>query len=911
MAAPTTPKQIDAGRRVLVALTLLGLLVAGMTATGPAGPALAVTGAVWAGTTTTPIPVDTLLSGGPSATGKAQLLEHLPASGVSGASSWTQSDDMLEGIPDTQACPVSAFVDVRDPSTLSALDGQIEGRPAGAASVPYNTLLCDGSGSLTAVPLVRYVQAAQQIPHAIVIINIMGRADAAAAAVVPDLGTVLAPLGLTGAASGVDFRSNSLSAIGMVGLSVGEAWQVVGATSTAARWSSTAADIHGYFIRNASNRWQFAPMRWAGFDTRSATAWNSNTVTVRASYNPFPGASTATSHTVTLPATYINSSWIPTNGFQLLVLDRSSFREVADGTYTTQAVTSGGAGVNDALDLPELARDLRILGANRAYLVILSSIGAPFGAAVSRTSPTSDARTTARLALADTVGLVGGTPQAILDLTAGQRYSMVTTGTGTAGGYPRPFASESSPEVTPAAGTSAGQLIGALTPGPDNMYWTPDTAGTGAGSSDYLAVVSQGPTSWPHPATAAESTAFAEMASAVGAASPQALRDSYRTAQAANLLASVRALTMPAGEANPSAWTTMRRELVSELADAAAVHSWFSTVQTVVSDAQASSGTAITAAVARVDSELRTQHDIQLASDARTRSAFAAVSTVLTGLGGGLGLLGQSVVKDTLGAVGGAAMAAANLTTNPTESDYALHLDTVEAAIASRTTLALPNEIVALGAQEALVTTDWGRLSTLAAKVAAPSDGDPYYVDSTREAILERTLALTVEVEVQSEALAPFFESLDGTDLRSGDLEDWGPSAADNGDHTFNKYARGASLSWDGWPGAGGFSAQVAGMTPMFTSKYSRPTPLSDAMMTRLTGPADPGGDVSTGGLGVYKPYVFSRLLVHHHVCDAAAVLTTTLPTKTGTQPTYHRVNDDPGVCYVSPVGSGGLLAAW
>ncbi len=276
---------------------------------------------------------------------------------------------------------------------------------------------------------------------------------------------------------------------------------------------------------------------------------------------------------------------------------------------------------------------------------------------------------------------------------------------------------------------------------------------------------------------------------------------------------------------------------------------------------------------------------------------------LLTGLGGAFGILKASGAKDNLGASGGAVLAAVNQATNSTESDYAIKLDDVLANDAAGASVQLPDALIALGAQEALVTGDAGRLSMLAKKISSAPDGNPYFLDTTRQAVIGHAMAENVEAATEGSLLSPFFDTIDAVKLRSSDLLDWGPTAGWDDGHTFDQYNLGHSLSWDGWVGTTGFSATVAGMTPMFTGGESQPIPLSDATMNSLIDTPD-ASDMDGGGLGIYKPYVFSRLLTHHRLCDATATWTVI----SGHSSHTYFVNDDPGSCYLGTVGANGLL---
>ncbi len=364
---------------------------------------------------TAPVPVDTQLSGGLSATGRPQLLEHLPASSTSGPSQYTQIDDVLEGLPDSQTCPVSAFVDVRDPSTLSAINGSLLGRAAGSSSQPGNLWLCDAAGNVTASPLAALVSKIAAIPHAIAVINIMGRSTGAGPVKVPDLGTALAPLGFTQAVAGLDFGSWTLSGIGMSGLPVGQAWQVGAPTSTAANGTPAGADIRGYFIRNADNRWQFAPMRWASYNTHNGGGWNSNLISVYAPGNTQLGGTTGGAYPATLPASYPGIPGTPVGGFQLVTLSRSTLALISNRVFVTRMV-NGPTPALGAFDLPSLAAALRSAAADPSQLVFLASVGAPFNNALALTISASDPATVAREGLAEAVQAAGGSPQAIEDL---------------------------------------------------------------------------------------------------------------------------------------------------------------------------------------------------------------------------------------------------------------------------------------------------------------------------------------------------------------------------------------------------------------------------------------------------------------------------------------------------------------
>jgi hypothetical protein len=821
---------------------------------------------------TTPVPVDTALSNGPTASGQHEIVERLPASVVSGTTTYTQSDQYVLGIPSDEPCAASLFLDVRDPDTLAGITPRLLGVSSGR-SYPIRINLCDGTGSLNASVATGYIQAITQIPHAIAIVNVVGKVQHTPGFVtvsgsIPGLAALLAPLGFTSAVDGLTFGGDTggavLSGVGGTGLPAGRAWQVsAGMASVPAATKPTAANVHGWFVRTSAGHWQFAPMRWAAVDTSSTSSWNSNGIRLDVPADPRPGFAIGQTFTGALGAG--DGYETPVGGFQLVVLDPETLTLVRNTVYATRfAIGPNGrnpAGPDpdsDPGDLPALV-DALASYAGTPDLVVLQSIGAPFTGAASRNSAPANARATQRVRLAEAVRALGGTPQAVLDLGSTDNYALVTTGD------LRVPAQESSPQVTP--GTN-GRVVTALSPAPVGQFYTPQAMATmGSAGTDLLVSISTASAAWPHPANADESQAFASIASALNT-TPTAFRDQYRTSQAASLKIQLDQLTAPTTGA--IAWTTMRNELDTELTRAIAVHAWFGDMADVVAATQTAAASQVSAAVAALDSELRTDYAIDLASTAASRKAYTVASSLLTSIGGVLGLMEEKVVKDSVAAFTGILLAGAQSSVvDPTEPGYQVGLDQLVGETADQVAKQLPDQLVGLGNLEALVSTDYLRLTTMYLKVASPPSGSAYYLDTTTKAMLVASQQDVAKAAIYAAVVHAYFETYPGYRMPTPNLLDWGSKALFNllgNKLSFGRYGN-ASTSSDVWPQPGTtYAVEPTGLAPMFSSDGSSPTPMSSALLATIT------GSVDSGGLGVYRPYVLSRWAAQHRPCDLTAL---------------------------------------
>jgi hypothetical protein len=172
------------------------------------------------------------------------------------------------------------------------------------------------------------------------------------------------------------------------------------------------------------------------------------------------------------------------------------------------------------------------------------------------------------------------------------------------------------------------------------------------------------------------------------------------------------------------------------------------------------------------------------------------------------------------------------------------------------------------------VTTDYGRLAAMYTRVHAAATGSAYFLDTTTKAMLMTSQENVATAAIYESVVHAYFETFPGYRMPSSRLGAWGEHAVISGlttKATFDRYGT-TSLSADEWPQSGSgvfttFALEPMSLSPMFNDyNNSRPTPMSNALLTTIT------GSVDSGDLGVYRPYVLSRWATQHAPCDLTAL---------------------------------------
>jgi len=298
----------------------------------------------------------------------------------------------------------------------------------------------------------------------------------------PQLAAALAPLGVTNEAGAVLMPIFALSAVGIHGLSYGQAWQraeiLPGFTAPPA---PPAASINASLVPDVNGRYVLTSYGYVVYND-DATAAGQPGISVGGHFYPQPRP---------LPPNPLSPS-----GFQVLVVNRQTLAEISNTSYCLQ----------DCNGLQSMTAALDQVGGNEGLMAFIRSYGPdPAPAALFGSDPASAALIPQVAAFAGAIRAVGGTPQALFGLAAkaSPAFHLVGAASPPATTLLPPYVAPEAASTIPGQG-SQPDLTGVLAPGNRGMWYGPVSDATLPGIDleiyNQLATITQPPTPWPVPA---------------------------------------------------------------------------------------------------------------------------------------------------------------------------------------------------------------------------------------------------------------------------------------------------------------------------------------------------------------------------------------------------------------------------
>ncbi len=249
------------------------------------------------------------------------------------------------------------------------------------------------------------------------------------------------------------------SFIGIKGTNSGQAYQV-------GRLGQASLSLDGYFAPDSSSNYAFIQTDYASFEVNPSKSLNAPS-------------------TVTIGNRVIASSQpnaCPGGGFLLAIVDRASLEATFSQSYCTLADTPEHSITQQQALAQKLTQEQQ--GGARQDMIFLVS----FGQAHNGASP--DAADFARLA--QMIGYIGGTYEAVYAMNAGDTYSLVTSSTSAFA------AGEAGSQIS--SSEASGVLKGELGRGRLGNWYAPITSTTGVGNLGLYQILSQPAEAFPIPA---------------------------------------------------------------------------------------------------------------------------------------------------------------------------------------------------------------------------------------------------------------------------------------------------------------------------------------------------------------------------------------------------------------------------
>ncbi len=292
--------------------------------------------------------------------------------------------------------------------------------------------------------------------------------------------------------------STQVGSVGSTAMQSAESYSLVGIGAVGAgngfeRWSGNVpgnADVAGILVRDSLQQFGFT-YQYVPFETRTSA-----------------DSSTAAPDSIVIgDAIYSLPSALPdanSGGFHVLVLDRSTLAPISHKLYLVNH-----SGTRDSTQVKAMGNDLYAIAKTFDKLVIVTGVGV---------LPTMRSFKTDAQKVEWAVDLLGGTPGVIPKLTAGNTYSLVGIGPGTA--YPKDhwrLPEANYPIVSVAASSVETPGLEANIRGflkKDRQGWFVPVLSNPGGSTvgiDYslLSIALQEPVPWRGPDTEAEKDAYA------------------------------------------------------------------------------------------------------------------------------------------------------------------------------------------------------------------------------------------------------------------------------------------------------------------------------------------------------------------------------------------------------------------
>ncbi len=623
----------------------------------------------------------------------------------------------------TAGCAIALWILGLDRVTLQPLHGQGEMVP-----------LCTPAERATLTA--KLADATRGDGHAIVVLNTLDRSGPAPT-VPADLFRVdaLRRLGFTddqlttSASFGrpLDLASDALSAIGVVGAAPGEGWWSVGSRTGTDPARTARAGLTGQMVIDTHSRYRFVSLAAQQLDVSA-----DGSITIDGVRTRPPGAGTGVHLAI-----YIRNSlarpWV--NFFYRL--DGGAEQAARNMTLLTAAV-------NTWRTRPDA-------------LIVLTTNGGLSAA------PADHA---IRVRLAAAVQTIGGTPDAIFNLTGAENYSVVTVGAPDAA---RPAPIEASPELQPGYYDPATPIRALLTPSTTNQWVTPKVGGSGANPYAFELTLATSARPWPVPApgSAGQALAFSWWGNQLCSCGAQ-LRTKYVDGATSGWQHVLTSASYPS-DASPgftkADFTAVKDELQAELNAAGDVRALEQRL-TQLLNALSTADSGLVAAWDNVKIELK---KAQINLDAPDATPIPVqITSLLFGV-----LSNAPTIGVPIQIISGLLDYLQSLTARPERpADY--ELDTTIGGMVDALAHAQHDRLTNFGNVFEIIYTNYGLLTSVGHAVKVATPGTPWYFTPNQAGVFAGGAYRSAQANFYRAILPKFFSGMQMLDAPSANIRAWG-----------------------------------------------------------------------------------------------------------------------------------------